>query len=583
MRATVRLGDPSTRRLDLPSDILEAYEWPTAQPKHQTVQFAAQVAEQSDVRLAADQARRRRRSGVALMLVVLVFGAGASWGCATAVWREQHRVLAQGMDHETEDIVASLVGQVSDYQEALEDVAAALATQKPLTASAFDGMASNLTPDRLPGTTGVAFILPVLSEDLAVVQATWRARGAQGLILRPAGPDPPHEFVIFSRAVGDTAPVPGGDVIASPDAAEALRIARETRSFAISRAHVLLRDRALPSSRRQQSFTMAVPVFDRAVPSDDTPVRGWVVMGVRGSDFLEHVLDDQTASGVQARIVDPALDGIVIGTVRGGSPLHDRSLVRERTLAVGQHTWRLTLWPTTQRLSSSDRWGGLVTLLAGLAITLLLAALVGVLATARNRALDRVDLATAALREDIRRREAVEAELHWLAFHDELTGLANRALFYDRVGQALRSHLRNGRNFAVFFLDLDGFKQVNDAYGHGAGDLVLREVAERLRTCVREGDTTARFGGDEFAAILEDMAELGDVHRTAERIIAAVQQPIDIGGRETRVSASVGIALNRAGNTADDILREADMAMYTAKTTGKSRHVVAGDPATTPS
>jgi len=164
-----------------------------------------------------------------------------------------------------------------------------------------------------------------------------------------------------------------------------------------------------------------------------------------------------------------------------------------------------------------------------------------------------------------------------LAFSDQLTGLANRGLFYDRVGHALATHAREGSTFAVFFLDLDGFKQVNDKFGHSAGDLVLRVVADRLRSCLRDSDTVARFGGDEFAVIAERLADPDDVHFTAERIVRSVREPIEVGGgREAGVTASVGIALNRPGDTADDILREADLAMYTAKTTGKSRHVLAG-------
>jgi diguanylate cyclase (GGDEF)-like protein len=216
-------------------------------------------------------------------------------------------------------------------------------------------------------------------------------------------------------------------------------------------------------------------------------------------------------------------------------------------------------------------------MLTGAVFTALLTALVGVLAGGRARAMDRVDAATAALRQDIERRQALEKELQRLAFHDPLTGLANRSLFYDRVTQAMRSHSRSSEEtFAVFFIDLDGFKLVNDELGHSAGDIVLCEVADRLRACLRDSDTVARFGGDEFAVILERLAVPDDVHITAERIVQAVQQPIDVGRREARVTASVGIALNRAGDTADDILREADLAMYTAKTTGKCRHVLAG-------
>jgi diguanylate cyclase (GGDEF)-like protein len=164
-----------------------------------------------------------------------------------------------------------------------------------------------------------------------------------------------------------------------------------------------------------------------------------------------------------------------------------------------------------------------------------------------------------------------------MAFFDQLTGLANRGLFYDRVGHALSTHLRSGGSFAVFFIDLDGFKQVNDELGHSAGDRVLQVVADRLTTCLRDGDTVARFGGDEFAVLTERLSSPADVHVTAGRIVAAVREPIELGVIRASVTASVGVALNRPGDTADDIVREADLAMYTAKTTGKCRHVVAGE------
>jgi diguanylate cyclase (GGDEF)-like protein len=137
--------------------------------------------------------------------------------------------------------------------------------------------------------------------------------------------------------------------------------------------------------------------------------------------------------------------------------------------------------------------------------------------------------------------------------------------------------VRAGHTFAVFFIDLDGFKQVNDELGHSAGDVVLKAVAARLRDCLRDGDTVARFGGDEFAVIAERLATAENVHVTADRIVCAVREPIDVGdGVFATVTASVGIALNSPGDTADDVLHEADLAMYTAKTTGKGRHVLAG-------
>jgi diguanylate cyclase (GGDEF)-like protein len=341
-----------------------------------------------------------------------------------------------------------------------------------------------------------------------------------------------------------------------------------------------LRDRQLPAAQQQVSVTLAVPVLGRR-----GLFMGWVVMAVHGVDFIQGVLAGRLGRAVNVRLVDPdpGVDRTIM-TYQGGVPMKKPDLNRSRTLVLGHRTWRLDLEPTTGLLGESDRRIGRLTPYVGGAFTLLLALLVGVLAGGRNRAMDRVDRATAALRKDVERRQSVEHELHRrelsamreLAFHDQLTGLANRALFYDRVEHALRSHSRNGGRFAVFFVDLDGFKEVNDELGHGAGDTVLKETAARLRDCLRDSDTVARFGGDEFAVIVERLGDGDDVHVTAGRMVAALRQPIRIGGRPVTVTASIGVALNRPGDDTEAILRAADLAMYEAKTSGKSRHVLAG-------
>jgi diguanylate cyclase (GGDEF)-like protein/PAS domain S-box-containing protein len=172
---------------------------------------------------------------------------------------------------------------------------------------------------------------------------------------------------------------------------------------------------------------------------------------------------------------------------------------------------------------------------------------------------------------DVSERHALEAELRARALHDDLTGLANRTLFADRVGHALsRAQRRPGPN-AIVYLDLDGFKGVNDTLGHAAGDLLLQEVARRLQRCVRPQDTVARLGGDEFAVLLEDASETEAV-LVAERIIAAGAEDVDLAGRHVRTRFSVGIAVADAtpeGHVdADELVSRADAAMYAAKTRG---------------
>ena len=158
------------------------------------------------------------------------------------------------------------------------------------------------------------------------------------------------------------------------------------------------------------------------------------------------------------------------------------------------------------------------------------------------------------------------------AFHDALTGLANRSLFLDQLEHGLASIVRDQGSLALLFIDLDRFKFVNDTLGHGSGDRLLVEVAERLRECLRTGDTAARFGGDEFAVLLRN-AGLGEASAVADRIIEAVREPYDIDGRRIFVNASVGIAVGEPGaQDAEELLRNADVAMYRAKRNGKGCH-----------
>jgi diguanylate cyclase (GGDEF)-like protein len=166
-----------------------------------------------------------------------------------------------------------------------------------------------------------------------------------------------------------------------------------------------------------------------------------------------------------------------------------------------------------------------------------------------------------------------------------LTGLANRTLFYERIEHALQTHHRSGSLLAVFFIDLDGFKQVNDELGHSAGDAVLVEVAARLHTCLRASDTIARLGGDEFAVLAERVTEPDHADVIASRIVRALQAPMDINGEPATITASMGVAvcqpsLSAAGEmpSGDKLLRSADEAMYAAKASGKDRYVLVGDP-----
>jgi len=184
-----------------------------------------------------------------------------------------------------------------------------------------------------------------------------------------------------------------------------------------------------------------------------------------------------------------------------------------------------------------------------------------------------------AVARDVTEQKALEEQLKHQAFHDPLTDLPNRALFLDRLDHALSSVRRENGSVAVLFVDLDDFKSINDSFGHEAGDRLLGEMARRLQSCVRPGDTVARLFGDEFGVLLDTPAEVEEAQRVTERIMERLRAPFHLDGREVFASSSIGIA---SGPTSEDpeteqpedVLRRADLAMYAAKSSGKSQYEV---------
>jgi len=171
-------------------------------------------------------------------------------------------------------------------------------------------------------------------------------------------------------------------------------------------------------------------------------------------------------------------------------------------------------------------------------------------------------------------RKGMEEQLKRMALHDPLTLLANRSLFRDRVEHSVAVSKRNGRSVAVMFVDLDNFKRINDSFGHAAGDRVLHKSAQRLVKATRNGDTVARLGGDEFAVLLENLTGREPVMEIAARIVASLQEPLELPGADASIAASVGVAFLSADDGVEELMRNADVAMYAAKSAGKGRFMV---------
>lgn len=178
-----------------------------------------------------------------------------------------------------------------------------------------------------------------------------------------------------------------------------------------------------------------------------------------------------------------------------------------------------------------------------------------------------------SIKRDISDRKRLEAKLEQMAHFDPLTGLPNRSLFFDRLTSALRQAKRSGGRCALLFIDLDGFKEVNDSLGHEGGDALLQEAALRVANNIRESDTAARMGGDEFTVILNGLADQDDAAQVALKLLSALGTPFTTAHGACRISASIGVSFYpEDGDAPESLLNRADVAMYAAKRTGKNRY-----------
>jgi diguanylate cyclase (GGDEF)-like protein len=178
------------------------------------------------------------------------------------------------------------------------------------------------------------------------------------------------------------------------------------------------------------------------------------------------------------------------------------------------------------------------------------------------------------LYKEIKTRKSLEVQMKHMATHDELTGLANRVLLKDRINTAISFHKRQQLQIAVLFIDLDGFKTINDTHGHDVGDELLVQVAEKLKSCVRQSDTVVRFGGDEFVLLLTGLHNKSEAAYIADKVLKLMQQPFDLSAERVNIGCSIGIAMYPDdGVTDNDLLKIADTLMYRVKANGKNHYV----------
>jgi diguanylate cyclase (GGDEF)-like protein len=288
-------------------------------------------------------------------------------------------------------------------------------------------------------------------------------------------------------------------------------------------------------------------------------VLGWVSSSVDTHALVRSAVGEHHGISVALSHANPGQSPELMGragVVSGPNPL------RHTTTFKLDGTWLVVVSgaPLASGLSATAQ--GLLVLVGGALFSILLFALVLVLARSREHALGMVEVKTGELRHQ--------------ALHDALTGLPNRVLAVDRVEQMFARARRRQLPVAALYVDVDGFKHVNDTFGHAAGDELLRIVANRLSAVVREGDTAARLGGDEFVVLVEGTTLDAGPELVAERLLAVLRQPYDLSeeaGRPLSLTVSIGIATGLR-DTAEELLRDADLALYAAKVAGRNRYVL---------
>jgi signal transduction histidine kinase len=468
-----------------------------------------------------------------LAVVVLIAGLATSAVAVVGLQRADRRAQSEALNARTDAIRTAVTTEGRRYVNALLDVAAGVGAQQELAAADFAAITAPISRDRLSGATGISFAVATAPDRLAQVQQQWRARGSPTLRLAPAGTArDEHRFVVLTRSLDGQPPVLGIDTTAAPEATEAMDAARATRRATASRTYVLLRDRAVPVDQQQLSFVLTVPVYASGSAPDVGGFRGWLLMGLRSGDFLSQVLQRVAQQQVGVTLFDnsAAGHGVPVAQWRPADTTLSGAR-RDVTVQVAQRQWHLSVQATTALTGGSQSQLTVATGTAGVLISVLLAGLVLVLATSRDRALRQVTEATAALHDDIARREHVEASLR--RRETELSGFAGV------VAHDLRSPLSVATGYLALLYE-ESHNTLNDS-----AQYYLNRVDAGVRRMTHLIDDLLAYATAENSRIHHEPVDLGvlTAEIIAERIahLDADQRPaIDVSALPT-VSGDPGM------------------------------------------
>jgi diguanylate cyclase (GGDEF)-like protein len=511
--------------------------------------------------LRMERMLKRNRVGQWLPLIVFavsVFLTYQVWLDAEITARKQ---LQTEFDFRVHEFNRRIEMRMRTYKQTLRGAAGLFAATGLPSREQFRAYVDSLRLNvNYPGIQGIGYAVLVPPDIVDDHVRQVREQGFPDYTIEPPGPRPVVTSILYLEPFyGRNLRAFGFDMYSEPARRAAMEYARDTGRTALSGKVTLAQETGIDV---QAGFLMYLPVYRPDAPRETLAERranlaGWVYAPFRMRDLIASIQNEQSGDlGVEiydGPVVRP--DALMLDLHPDFAGNHtDAGLSRVDRLQTGGHEWTIVshaLPPLRERM----QFGRSETIIAfGLGASLLLALLSWLF----------VDDRIYAMRSA---RQAMQ-----LALYDPLTGLPNRQLMDDLAAKAIVRARRDDGKMAMMFIDLDHFKPVNDTHGHAVGDLLLKEVAQRLRQCVRRSDTVARIGGDEFVVLLPTIREPDSVMAIADKILDALDQPFEIAGYSLSISSSIGIAIYpENGVDVTALLKQADTAMYAAKEAGRNR------------
>ena len=495
-----------------------------------------------------------------LTAIVLIVSLTITYGLWTAASQTAELSLRTAFDFRVRESNNRIKQRVTSYEQILRATTGLFSSNATVTREIFHNFVTALQlAEYYPGILGIGFAKLINPAEKERHVAAVRDEGFLNYQIWPEGKrDMVTSIIYLEPFSGRNLRAFGFDMFSEPVRRAAMEQARDTGAAAVSGKVILVQE---AGSQVQSGFLIYLPIYRHGARSDTLEQRrrnlvGWVYAPLRMGDFM-HGVDGEQAGDLDIEIYDQT-------EISERSKMYDAELGvsaldpkhRLRSVAwinIRNHTWTVvtSALPGFESKTQSDR--PQLILQAGISISLLISLLVWLILDDRARTL-----------------QAAEQALQ-LALYDALTGLPNRKLLDERIMQALTHAKRSKGHVALLFIDLNRFKPVNDTYGHAYGDLLLKDVAKRLRSCMRESDTAARLGGDEFVAVLSDIEGESAVRTVADKILARLNEPFDIAGHTFEISASIGAAIHPGdGTDTKTLMKSADLAMYKAKNSGRS-------------